>query len=98
MGCGVPCGRASPVQCWGDYRGSLYVFFRATSDIFARVFCGFWYAFLKIRVVRAFSGPLARFSWPLARFSRLFRVFRVFRVFRLGGFRSFDFVIFSIFH
>ena len=21
MGCGVPCGRASPVQCWGDYRG-----------------------------------------------------------------------------
>ena len=84
-----------------------YVFFRATSDIFARVFCGFWYAFLKIRVVRAFSGPLARFSWPLARFSCLFRVFRVFRDFRvfrvfrdfrLGGFRSFDFVIFSIFH
>ena len=24
MGCGVPCGRASPVQCWGDYRGPLY--------------------------------------------------------------------------
>ena len=23
MGCGVPCGRASPVQCWGDYRGPL---------------------------------------------------------------------------
>ena len=25
MGCGVPCGRASPVQCWGDYRGPLYL-------------------------------------------------------------------------
>ena len=25
MGCGVPCGRASPVQYWGDYRGPLYV-------------------------------------------------------------------------
>ena len=23
MRCGVPCGRASPVQCWGDYRGPL---------------------------------------------------------------------------
>ena len=25
MGCGVPCGRASPVQCRGDYWGPLYL-------------------------------------------------------------------------
>ena len=44
-------------------------------------FCGFWYAFLKIRVFRAFLGPLARFSWPFARFSCFFRVFRLFAIF-----------------
>ena len=27
MGCGVPCDRASPVHCWGDYRGPRYLWF-----------------------------------------------------------------------
>ena len=73
------------------FSGEYVFFFRATSDISARVFL--WilvYAFLKIRVFRAFSGPLARFSWPLARFSCFFRVFRVFHDFR-------DFSVFRVF-